>query len=58
MDVLQTISTLVTTVGFPIAAYLLLFHSLRQDLKDLTDKLNANTLATTSLVDEIRGRFE
>ena len=56
MDVLQTISTLVTTVGFPIAAYLLLFHSLRQDLKDLTDKLNANTLATASLVDEIRGR--
>ena len=54
MEILQTISTLITTVGFPIAAYLLLFHSLRQDIKELSDKLDANTLATTSLVNEIR----
>lgn len=54
MEILQTISTLITTVGFPIAAYLLLFHSLRQDIKDLATKLDANTIATTSLVNEIR----
>ena len=54
MEVVQNVSTIITTVGFPIAAYLLLFHSLRQDIKDLANKLDANTFATNSLVNEIR----
>lgn len=54
-DVVTTVTTLITTVGFPIAAYILLFHSLRTDLKQLTETLNQNTIATTNLVNEIKG---
>lgn len=47
---MQEIITAITTVGFPIVAYLLLFHSLRSDLKSLTDSLNENTAVISSLV--------
>ena len=47
---MQEIITAITTVGFPIIAYLLLFHSLRSDLKSLTDSLNENTAVISSLV--------
>ena len=53
-EVVTTITSLITTVGFPIAAYLLLFHSLRQDIKDLASKLDSNTTATQNLVNEIK----
>ncbi len=53
-EVVTTVTTLIANVGFPIAAYLLIFHSLRQDIKDLANKLDANTSATSSLVNEIR----
>ena len=53
-EVVTTITSLITTVGFPIAAYLLLFHSLRQDIKDLASKLDSNTAATNNLVNEIK----
>ena len=57
-EIVTTITSLITTVGFPIAAYLLLFHSLRNDIKDLANKLDDNTAATTSLVNEIQRRSD
>ena len=43
---MNEITTAITTVGFPIIAYLLLFLSMRSDLRDNTNAINAlvNTL--------------
>lgn len=44
-QVIQAIST----VGFPIAAFLLLFWLVKEDLKQLTEAVNNNTKATDIL---------
>ena len=57
MDVLDIITQLVSNVGFPIAAFLLMFFQNRETTKAVTElrqTLTENTLAITELRDEIK----
>lgn len=58
----NTVSTLISSVGFPIAACCVMFwymnkerESHKEEINNLTTVLNANTLALTELKDAIKG---
>lgn len=58
----NTVSTLISSVGFPIAACCVMFwymnkerESHKEEIDNLTTVLNANTLALTELKDAIKG---
>lgn len=50
---MQEIATLIGTVGFPIAAYLLMFWDKRESIGKLTDVVSSNTSVMHSLSAEI-----
>lgn len=61
MDI-STISTIISTVGFPIAACIAMFWYInkqsdihKQEIDKLSDALNNNTIALTKLTDAIVG---
>lgn len=61
MDI-STISTIISTVGFPIAACIAMFWYInkqsdihKQEIDKLSDALNNNTIALTKLTDAIGG---
>ncbi len=57
MDVIEIITQLVSNVGFPIAAFLLMFFQNRETTKAVTElrqTLSENTLAIQELRDEIK----
>lgn len=54
---IQTLSELISSVGFPIAAFLLMFFQNRETTKAVTElrqTLSENTLAIQELRDEIK----
>lgn len=54
---IETISSLISQVGFPIAAFLLMFFQNRETTKAVTElrqTLTENTLAITELREEIK----
>lgn len=58
----NTVSTLISSVGFPISACCVMFwymnkerESHKEEIDNLTTVLNANTLALTELKDAIKG---
>ena len=61
MDI-STISTIISTVGFPIGACIAMFWYInkqsdihKQEIDKLSDALNNNTIALTKLTDAIGG---
>lgn len=64
MDI-STISTIISTVGFPIAACIAMFWYInkqsdihKQEVDKLSDALNNNTIALTKLADAIGGNVD
>lgn len=62
---MNTILTLITGVGFPIVAYLLMFNYLmkkdemhKTEMQGLTNALENNTLVMQKLLDEIEEKGE
>lgn len=51
---MQEVTTLVSTVGFPIAAFLLMFWYVKTESKETREAINKNTIVLTQLVSEIR----
>lgn len=54
MDV-QVIASLISSIGFPIAMCLLVYHHDTQTIDELRKTVEANTLATKHLADVIGG---
>lgn len=50
---MQEVATLVSTVGFPIAAFLLMFWYVKTESKETREAINKNTIVLTQLVSEI-----
>lgn len=50
---MQEVATLISTVGFPIAAFLLMFWYVKTEAKETREAISNNTLVLTQLVDEI-----
>lgn len=54
-DVINTIMTLVGSLGFPIACCIALFYFINKTMKEVKDALNNNTNAMTTLINKIEG---
>lgn len=68
----QTITTLISTVGFPIVAFFVCFYALKyaydksieanknafEKLENLTEAINNNTIVLTQLVEKVGGNDE
>ena len=68
----QTITTLISTVGFPIVAFFVCFYALKyaydksieanknafEKLESLTEAINNNTIVLTQLVEKVGGNDE
>lgn len=50
---MQQLQTLISTVGFPIAAYILLFFQNHRTIKHLEEALNNNTAVIISLKERL-----
>lgn len=55
MDI-NIIVSAISQIGFPIAAFLLLFWLVKEDLKQLTEAVNNNTKSTDTLCTLIKER--
>ena len=51
---MNEIVSLVSNIGFPIAMCILLIVQQQKQMKELTDAVNNNTLAITSLVERLK----
>lgn len=54
-EIIDVFTWLVSNVGFPIACCILLYIQQSKQMKELTDAVNNNTLAITSLVEKLGG---
>lgn len=52
------ITTLITTVGFPIAMCLLIYYQDQKKLTALQDAINKNTAAITKLITKLEGKVD
>lgn len=52
------ITTLITTVGFPIAMCLLIYYQDQKKLTALQDAINKNTEAITKLITKLEGKVD
>lgn len=52
------ITTLITTVGFPIAMCLLIYYQDQKKLTALQDAINKNTAAITKLITKLEGKID
>lgn len=50
---MQEVAQLISSVGFPIAAFLLLFWYTKTEAKETREAINQNTLVLTKLAEEI-----
>lgn len=49
----NAISQVISSVGFPIAAFLLMFWFAKSEVKEMREALSQNTLVLTKLVDKL-----
>lgn len=52
------ITTLITTVGFPIAMCLLIYYQDQKKLTALQEAINKNTEAITKLITKLEGKVD
>lgn len=52
------ITTLITTVGFPIAMCLLIYYQDQKKLTALQEAINKNTAAITKLITKLEGKVD
>lgn len=52
------ITTLITTVGFPIAMCLLIYYQDQKKLTALQEAINKNTEAITKLITKLEGKID
>lgn len=53
-EALQLITNLISTLGFPIVAYFVLFKFMRDELAELKDVVASNTSAINSLLQHLK----
>ena len=53
-EALQVITNLISTLGFPIVAYFVLFKFMRDELSELKDVVASNTSAINSLLQHLK----
>ena len=54
-DTINTIVTLIGSLGFPIACCIALFYLINKTMKELKASMDANTLMLTTLVNKLDG---
>ena len=54
-DTMNTIVTLIGSLGFPIACCIALFYFINKTMKELKASMDANTLMLTTLVNKLDG---
>ena len=57
MDI-TALTQAISTVGFPIAAFLLMFFFIKEEISKLTDAVNNNTKTTELLCEVIKSNFK
>lgn len=55
-DIIDLFTRLVSNIGFPIACCIMLYIQNSKQMKELTDAVNNNTLAITTLVENLGGK--
>lgn len=54
-EFIDLFTRLVSNIGFPIACCIMLYIQNSKQMKELTDAVNNNTLAITTLVEKLGG---
>lgn len=52
------ITTIISTIGFPIAAFLLMFWYVKSEMKEMATVIQANTVALTKLLEHFHSEEE
>lgn len=50
---IEVITNLIGSIGFPIAAFVMLFYMVNTTLKDIQSVMSENTLAITKLIEKM-----